>query len=190
MKLIKLVLLLGTLIALSGCPPICTQMEEMDCGPIHDSILTMLPYSSSQTIRFRHSGGHEIEFAIEKKNETHFVADECFSVTYSSIAFKLSPNYPLFNIEMATNNFMKQTTALSIYLNNASTFIPFDSKRWETFQIVESVNINSNIYHNVFKLKMENYQPNQPIRPDSLYFNFEAGILLIKMTNNETFSLI
>jgi hypothetical protein len=188
----QLILICLGLLTLTACPPPCDSYENIAREPVPDSIIAFLPYQNGDIVHFLHSGGHIIDYSVNRWSEKTKIEDDCYTADYHYVTTKLIPNYSVFEINMNIDNNSNEVYPLQIYIGGYDCYIPTNSNYWIDYNIVDSLEVNNFTYYNVFKLKMNyNYFSNtsQPISIDSLYFNFTYGILKLKMTNNEFYAL-
>jgi hypothetical protein len=191
---LKLVSIVVLAITLSGCPPPCESYLKVDNGAIPDSIISLVPYSDGDTVRFRHSMGHIIGYAVERERNFYteiFDRGACIELTYETDNTLLTPDYPVFSFALNITGFDTTLYVLDIMMGSNYVSIPLNSEYWDNYKITDSVEVQSIFYYDVFKLKASSYWYNSSSEMylDSLYFNFSSGILKLIMSNNENYTL-
>jgi len=174
----------------------CDPPTLIQLVPISEENLAMLPYKKCDTLTLVHSGGKIIKFAIEQTSskEQTYCEDYCCDTNYEYEVIRtfLQPDYPIFDIEFYMTGFESNQVQLSVSMGNSSMIIPTIDITREYYQAKDSVFIGNTWYRSVYCLKTytDSYVQNGfEIYPDSLFYNYTEGILQIKMTNNETFTL-
>jgi len=102
----------------------------------------------------------------------------------------LKPNYPIFNIEIRISNHDSAFNVLSIYAGN-SYFMFSHSNQFgfvaDTFE--DSLVLDNKTFYNVQKMKNYGYGYNEIQLADSIYYNQESGIIKIKLSNGESYTV-
>lgn len=178
---------------LYGCPP-CDPVV-LDNGPLPDSILALVPYSNGNIYRLRHSNGQLINYTSQRFSnkeimECHPCCDYTFS--YETNITRLTPDYPVFNISITLSNADTIQYEFTCFIGTYFLNIPVGrSQTGEFYHFSDSVLIGETYYYDVFRIKpSNNYLWNDYIKVDSVYYNSTSGILLIKMSNEEYFSIV
>ncbi len=194
-------LLFTILLLWTGCRP--TEYQTIDLGPLPEEILAKVPYQNGQVYKFEHSGGHTVSFSTvraSEKNKSYpddlfFCSNQVVTVyEYEVNTTVMEADYPIFNISLNLSNETDSTYRLSARIGSASFMIPLqaaDTAFWPPVTIADSLQIGSKYYKEVFKLKdYDSYwYTKDSIRVDSLFYNYDQGILLIKMTNQEYYAI-
>jgi len=191
--------LLVSLSLMTGCRP--CEYQTIDLGPLPEEILAKVPYQNGRVYEFDHSGGHTIRFstvrATEKKRsdpDLCFCNGQIVNIYLSEVNTTiLKPDYPIFNIQLQLNNHLDSSYSFSIAIGSAFFTIPLqasDTAYWPV-SVADSLQIANKSYKEVFKLKNpgDYWYTKDSIRVDSLYYNYDQGILLIKMTNQEYYAI-
>jgi len=181
---------------LYGCRP-CDEPVIIDYGKIPDSVLQWIPYQNGQVYRFRHSAGKVINFTADRQSRQELMDcgnhERCcdYLYKYEVNTTVLIPDYPVFKFEISMANMGGEIQSMGAFAGQNSFILP---GRWTPFgqyDFADSVLINERYYYHVLKLKSDNYSDfyHYSIFADSMLFNFERGILQIKMSNGEKYSI-
>jgi len=186
-------LIVCSALILTGCPPPCSSYVKVNYGEIPDSILNLIPYSDGERVSFQHSNGLVVNYSISRTEEESVEIEEwsCYEVNHKVIKAFLTPDYPIFQISLYITKFDSTYYDYSIGVGSSSVNIPVNTTPWSVDNLFDSVEVNDVLYTNVFKLKAYSYwdESENQIYLDSIYFNFETGILQLIMSNNETYRL-
>ena len=109
------------------------------------------------------------------------------------------PDYPLFDIEIRfSNGYMADSVYYQEYhgfhkyaqLNCHRLYasIPFIGESTEQFKVLDSLEVNGHVYHDVFEFPNENMDL-EGIYLQTLYYNYEKGVIAIMMSNGEKYML-
>jgi len=122
--------------------------------------------------------------------ECHYCCD--FTFSYETNITRLIPDYPVFNISMTLSNADTMQYEFSCFVGKYFLNIPVGrSQTGVSYHFSDSVLIGETYYYDVFKIKSSNnYLWNDYIKVDSVYYNSTRGILLIKMSNEEYYSIV
>lgn len=180
------------MISLIACPP-CNPII-VDNGQIPEQALSTIPYQDGDTCVFKHSNGLEINFFVTRQTTTessYWEHCEEYTYQYQINSAKLLPDYPVFEFNLAISNL--DTTNLNFYasIGKFGFMVPVSEEQYMYAAIVDSVFIASDWYYDVFRLKSDyyNYNFSDSIYADSLYYNYEFGILKILMSNGEYYEI-
>lgn len=198
-KYFAFILLLVVLLLWTGCRP-CTY-QTINLGPLPEEILTKVPYQNGRVYNFDHSGGLSVGFSTVRASEKYqsypdlcFCSNQTVNFYVSEVnTTVLEPDYPIFDIRLELTNHIDSSYSFSVMVGSAYFTIPLqtaDTAYWPV-TIADSVQIGNKYYKEVFKLKNfdDYWYGNDSIRVDSLFYNFDQGILLIKMTNQEYYAI-
>ncbi|MBE0662642.1 MAG: hypothetical protein IH597_09255 [Bacteroidales bacterium] len=179
---------------LYGCVP-CDDPIVLDNGPLPDSILAMVPYADGNVYSLQHSNGQIINFASTRFSETevedcHYCCDH--TISYEINSTKLTPDYPVFSIDFWLSNADTIQYGFSCNVGKYFLNIPVHKHQYSVFlDYADSIQIGSTYYYDVFRIKPYNHNLyNEPIKVDSVYYNRTEGIIFIKMSNEEYYSII
>ncbi len=191
MRTLKLLFLLPLVLLLTGCPR-CRPVY-FNNGPLPEKALAYVPYKDGEVYKFRHSAGHIIRFTCSRFNQTAQThCEECCSTVFNYMVNTtwLEPDYPLFNIQIDIANPDTSYLYCSAYLG-AGFNIPVNPQDTILAQKTDSVFVDSTWYYDVFLLKSYpgDFLDLGEIYVDSLYYNYQNGILKIIMSNNETYTI-
>jgi hypothetical protein len=207
MKVFHLALVI-ILIALSSC---CREEPiETASYPLTDKELSLIPYDLGDYIRFNHSNGYEFSFYVsENKVEWKEYHEFCewfccpaYYFSYQTKITKLEAAYPKLIIELSLGapNFGNYSPGqLNVSLNyRHSASLVYDSNMifnadslMKSFYY-ESIEINNRLFTNVIEKYFDTHQFVQDtsiLLPKSILYN-ELGLLQIKMSNNEKYSIV
>jgi len=181
------------LFVLSACRP-CEPPLIIDNGRIPDSILNDVPYQDGHSYKFRHSGGLVIEFASTRQSREEWLrCERCckYEYKYEVNSTTLIPDYPVFNFGLDISNPDSANFQLTARVGYYYFYIPAYDYPPENVDFTDSVLLDGKIYRNVFKLKSNygSYYDRDILFADSMYYSYERGIIQIKMSNGEKYSI-
>ncbi|MFA6403331.1 MAG: hypothetical protein WCX31_17165 [Salinivirgaceae bacterium] len=201
----KAILFIIASLLISGC---CNE-EPVEAGryPLTDVELQLIPYSLGDTIRFIHSNGYEFDFKVTKetlewKKHSEFCEWNCCGQGYYSYQQKttvLESLYPKLSLkfQLGGNDWYYYSNNLNIDINNRFALsMPFDSLGNiicdnQTVRCYDTLRINGYLFYYVFEKDFDFYyslEDSTLFMPESILYN-QYGLLQIKMTNDETYSL-
>lgn len=180
-------------ILLYGCWPCDSIIVEN--GTLPKSALKYVPYLDGNTYKFKHSNGFVISYKTNRKTEK--VLERCehcckYKYSYEVNTTKLITNYPVFNLEFNIDNFDTLNYSCYATIGQGGFNIPINNDfDRELYQKVDSIKIGSEYYYQVFKMKSNNfgYDSQSSIYVDSLYYNYEKGVIKIILSNNENYTI-
>lgn len=192
--------------ALTSC---CTE-ESVETAryQLSGNELELIPYENGQKIGFVHSNGYEFDFTVtEDKLEwqvyQEFCEWNCCGLDYYSYEVrttKLASAYPDLTIEMSIGSYsygyypsffnlnINNRHFLSIQYDSLANFICNSSSGVICF---DTVSIQNEIYTDVIEKKFDIHyfiEDSTILVPESILYN-SLGLLQIKMSNAETFSI-
>lgn len=213
-KLISFTIILFSCIACCTLAPLETgnfELKKTDAD--------LIPYKSGEKVHFVDSKGTEFDFIVSEditKWEKQPMRMDMFECPYKYFSFQaryvslvsLQPNLKFrFNVQTDSTIFSflsnldtipkEQSNAvhgINITFNDVYYFgINYDKQLniicGDTLTACfDSIRINGNLYTSVFEKEITTRPDNSRIEPKSMLFN-KAGLLQIKMTNNETYSI-
>ncbi len=185
-------LVIAILLFFSGCDP--CEPETFDMGKLSAEVLAHIPYQSGEQVTLQHSEGHTINFQVTRsttQKEERLCGRCCDIYVFEENLTVLAPDYPIFSISLSVSNMDSAVHTFGVRTNGASFAIPTKEFQNEYFTLADSLKIGDNLYYDVFLLKDEwdYYSPENPIRVDSLYYNYSHGILKIVMSNDEYYQI-
>ncbi|WP_456376487.1 hypothetical protein [Lutibacter sp.] len=197
--------LITYLIILSAFPTCCNdEAIETEKISLSENEIQLIPYSLNQNINFQHSNGFTFNFVVTQDtynwNSDNY-CDDCCGGEYTSYQERyvsLESEYPEFNILLSLNSLQDiefEEKSLNIQINRYHSSLKYDSSAkfiCETIICYDEIVINDNTYFNVIECELENkYDTNNSINlyPQKVLYNNDFGIIQIKMSNNETYSL-
>jgi hypothetical protein len=187
-------LIIALFVIFSGCRP--CEPETYDMGKLSDEALAHIPYQSGDQVTLQHSAGHKINFQVTRtttQKEEHLCGHCCDIYLFEENQTILTPDYPIFPITVTISNMDSVVHAFGVWMNGASFSIPTTDFQFEYYHQADSLIIGKSTYYDVFLLKDEldyyQYSQENPIRVDSLYYNYSQGILKITMSNDEYYQI-
>lgn len=181
-------LFLGLLLALAGCR--CDEPLMIDLGPIPDSILNQVSYQNGKAYPFRHSGGMVIDFASQRTSHDEYTwCDHCCKYLYKYQLNEtiLHPDYPVFDFRVVLSSEDTLNYSHVIWIGHSLFYLPGYTNPPVDYGYSDSIQLNEKWFYGVYSMKNSNEPISEKgsIYPDSLYYNFQSGILKIVMTNGE-----
>ena len=110
------------------------------------------------------------------------------------------PDYPLFDIEIRFSNgymadsvyyhdnYDKRPKYAQLNCHRLYASIPFIGEPTEQFKVLDSLEVNGAVYHDVFAFSNEGMDL-EGICIQTLYYNYEKGVIAILMSNGEKYML-
>lgn len=197
--------LITYLIILSAFPTCCNDAAvETEKISLSESEVQLIPYSLNQSINFQHSNGFTFNFVVTQDNynwNSDNYCDECCGGEYTSYQERfvsLESEYPEFNISLSLNSlqyFEIEGKFMDVKINRYNSNLEYDDNSkfiCENVICHNEIVINGKSYFNVIESGLENnYDDDSSINlyPQKLLYNKNFGIIQIKMSNNETYSL-
>lgn len=188
----KPVYLLFILVLLPSCWP-CDPVI-IDLGDVPDDGIAFVPYLPGETISLEHSEGLTITYSIQRESRDEETWCEwcCKNIyRYEVLTTKLTPNYPTASIEITMNSSDSTFIPCSVYTDGGYFIIPTNKVMPDYDNKLDSIQIGLETYYDVFLLETDSWNKSDgEIYADSLYYNFEFGILKLTKTNDEYFQLV
>lgn len=206
---LKLALIIFSLTLFYSC---CNEDPvETDRFELTEEEISIIPYKQGDLLSFKHSNGYTFDIAVEESVvswEKHhdFCEWFCCPPTYISVQTaraKLVSTYPKLTFDIAVegnNSYYSDYKGLNITLNNKhQTTIPYSIEyNFETDSVNKSyfyelMEINGSDYQNVVEKHFDShYYINDTtlLLPKAVFYNKQFGLLMLKMSNNETYSLV
>jgi len=184
-----------TLILLLMLLPSCRPCEPVtiDLGDLPEEALLFVPYQNGQTVSLKHSAGQVIHYAVSRqtKEERFSWTESCVEYVFEVNSTILTADYPIFNFRFDISNEDTLNYICTAYIGYNSFVIPTFENGYDYFEKADSIVLDTTTYYDVFKLTSydSNYDNSDSIRPDTLYYNYETGILKITMTNEEYYQI-
>lgn len=193
------------LILLSAFPTCCNE-DPVETEKIYlsESENQLIPYTLNQTINFKHSNGFTFDFIVNQDNyvwNSDYYCDHCCGGEYTSYqerVVSLQSKYPEFNILLSLNSLQYIETeekSMHVQINRFNSSLTYDNNAkfiCESIICHDTIVINNNTYFNVVACELKNiYETDEAINlyPQKVLYNSDFGIIQIKMSNNETYSL-
>ncbi len=190
----------------SCCLKESVEVAKYELSPGEQSLL---PYSKGEIIKFIHSNGYEFDIKVTKsklewKQHYDFCEWNCCGQDYFSYQTKtatLESSYPKFRIQISLGgrkymDYLPQNLDIALNYDHSVQF-PYDSLNNFICDSVsktifyDSIPLNNQMYHKVIMKNFEHYgftNDSTMLIPQSIYYN-QKGILQIKMSNNETYTI-
>lgn len=191
----KYIFILLLLITATACHP-CDPPIFIDNGKIPDSILIMVPYQNGQIYKFRHSGGLTIRFAATRQSTEEWLrceSERCcqFEYKYEENTTTLNPDYPVFSFGFDQENMNPETFGFFARVGYYFFQVPTNDYQSSYCGFADSVLIGDKFYYDVFKIKSiyGTAYDRDTIFADSMYYSYKKGILQVKMSNGEKYSI-
>ncbi|MEA3451372.1 MAG: hypothetical protein U9Q83_05655 [Bacteroidota bacterium] len=182
------------IVLISGCSQCnLTNQIIIENGKLPDSALLYIPYQDGEIYKFKHSNGLVVNFSTYRKttDEITGCVEYCkYETHYQKNSTNLYPDYPIFDINLEINNLDTNYIFCSAFIAKSSFIIPTGNNNFENVKKMDSVLIDTVYYKDVFKIKANYYSYiDESISVDSMYYNYEFGILKIIITNDETYTI-
>jgi len=178
---------------LTGCPR-CGDPEELYMGPLPDEALGYVPYHNGETVRFLHSRNMSVTFTAWRATwpQESSLCGECCDkiIHYETNITQLVPDYPLFDIRLEIANPDESLYWLTATVGGSSFRIPTNGPDTSTATRVDSIQVDSTWFHDVYLLQGSWGTPGEEaVYVDSIWYNYTEGILKIIMSNEEYYTL-
>lgn len=185
-------LFLLALLLLPGCRP--CDPQTFDMGALSADALAMVPYSNDEKTVFKHSNGKLIYFTVERntyQRTEHMCAECCDILKFEEDITRLMPDQKVIQPELYISNADSTYIVCYIRVNQSSFQLPVHNFELEMVEMLDTMKLGTKEYYNVFCLEYQSgfYSPDTPIYIDSLYYNFDFGILKITLSNDEFYQL-
>lgn len=185
----KTIYLLCLVLLLPSCCP--HGIIENRLGALPDSALSFSPYQDGSKLKLKHSAGKVVTYSIFRETTEEYFSptESCVETIYELNTTRLIPDYPVFDLRIDISNLDTIQYYCNAYIGYDSFEIPtFDNDYYEK---ADSISIDSTVYYDVYLLSSIGINHNSPgsIYADSLYYNFENGILKIIMSNEEFYQI-
>ncbi|NHB70345.1 hypothetical protein [Perlabentimonas gracilis] len=173
--------------------------------------LLIIPYEQGGFLSFKHSNGYTFDMIVEEsavcwEKRNDFCEWFCCPPTYISVQTaraKLVSSYPKLTFEFAVegdNHFYSDYKGFNITLNNKhqATILYNSGFNFETDSVsktyfYELMEINGSDYQNVVEKHFDSHyyiSDTTLLLPKAVFYNKQFGLLMLKMSNNETYSLV
>ena len=176
-----------------GCRPTPCEYIVKTYQKLPVECLEMVPYKNGQVVKLQHSSGYVISFDVQRETtEYHESCRECCEDrSYEINTANLFPNYSIFDIQLGISPIDSVNCGFNVYVGKYQFWMYTNMENSEFFQKADSIVINEKVYYDVFKFKSGvgyGYN-NDSIYTDSLFYNYKFGILQIKMSNGENYTI-
>lgn len=165
----------------------CKDGIEINRYYLSDTEKTIIPYVDNQIIRFVHTNGYEFDMNVigvytnmERTNTEHCGQNY---TSFETKKVELESNIPELYISVSIMP-LEFNPYMSININRMS-YKKDISKELD----IDTLIINSQMYTNIYKFETQILDTNI-IYPKTILYNKDYGIIKIKMTNNEEYSII
>ena len=180
------ILIISFLIASVGfCTPKCDESNLIDAYAFPDNMEELIPYENQDKFTLIHNSGTEIPFEVFRNStvETGGCDHCCDYYTYENEELFVVSDYPFYDIQFNIN--AGEEGIFNYGISIGREYFSLD----EDMQMSDSVKINNQYFHEVFKLKSNSYSEEYEREVDSLYFNYSTGILKIIQQNGDTYEI-
>lgn len=179
-------------LSLGGCWPCDTIKVENE--PLPESALGFVPYKNGDTYSFRHSNGLVINYKTTRETHEEWSGcSECckYEYRYEVNSTRLVPDYPVFTLQFEIDNLDTSNFHCFASIGKYGFYVPINDEFSGGVEKVDSVKVDSEYYYQVFKLKSnhDNYYFQDSIYVDSMYYNYENGIIKILLSNGENYTI-
>lgn len=207
-RIVSLPIIFGAMMVLLTACPHSSKTTYKDLGKIPEQYLATVPYQDGDVFRLQHEGNRVvIDFTVSRHRQKETGYDYIYLEKYKPAPnyyydyevdiTKCTPNYPIFDVELSFSNLYmlyeeegmaseaeKQANLFAV----GSARIPFNGEDHSNYNVVDSLEINGHYYHDVFKLKADNYNVEEgSIYAETYYYNYETGLLGVIMSNGEKY---
>jgi len=178
-------LIIIILLLIGAC---CKDSIELKRYLLTDTEKSVIPYSNNEKVRFAHSNGFEFDISVSnitislERTETEHCGENYIS--FEKILVNLQSNTPELYINISIVPFEYYNDNMSISVNSYY----FDSKPINSAPDIDILKLGDRIFLDVYEFTNENCDP-AIICPKTVFFNKNVGIIQIKMTNDETFTI-
>lgn len=183
-------------IILVGCDFHCKEvLFDTYQDKIPDSVLNYLPYKNGDVVDFINSDDIIISYQVtrETKIGIEYLNDECSveRMHYEQNQTDLNSVDSKFDIRLIVSNYIPINTYL-LEISHHNFRIPVSENSQEYADVVDSMLINNVLYYNVFIREREAIIPYyiDSVQADTIFYNYEFGILEIDFTDGETYRRI
>lgn len=198
-------------IGFTGCPG--HEPEYIDLGTIPEKYLPTVPYQDGEVFYLQHESDRMVipfkvtRYRVKSQGNNAYGFDDYLIGSKMSPAPSVyfdyeidittcKPDYPLFDIDIRfSNGYM----ADSVYYNQPIRYkyaqlnchdlyasFPFIGEPTEMFKVIDTIEVNSQVYNNVFEFNNQG-QDLQGIYVKTVYYNYEKGVIAIYMSNGEKY---
>lgn len=183
-------LIFGCVFIFYACP-LCIESYS-DNGPLNDEAKLLVPYKDQGIYSFKYNDTLIINFDAYRGLEQGIdqCAECCYGVKYEIDKTVLTSDYPLFKISFEVDNL--DTSDIHFYAKVGPDYFYIPTPEWPP-QYVEksdSMMVNSFWYINVYKLKSSASPNSNYVYADTMFYNYDYGILKIKMSDGKDFTYI
>ncbi len=178
------------ILVLSGCIP--CDSASLDKGSLDPEALLCVPYQDGETLSLQHSSGLLIHYSVLRQSTIEMQhPDHCGDIIqYESNKTTLSPDYPTFDIRIEIDNFSGTADYGSVWMSRSAFIIPTKPNSEGNYDWYASFELDGQMYENVFIFANPYVAENTlQIYVDTLYYNYEQGILKITMSNDEYYQI-
>ena len=164
-------------------------------GEIPDSIINLVPYENGEVVNFLNADGKILTYHVvrESKQLTEQIVEECYvsSTTYAVDETNLVSDSANCPIEFAITNRV-EFDFYAVKIKNTDFTIPATEYYYQLAHVVDSMTINNVVYYNVLKETPFYFESQNAdsLNADTLFYNYEFGILEIDFENGERFQRV
>ena len=181
------ILLVSFIIASVGfCTPKCDESNLIDAYAFPENMEEFIPYEDQDQFTLVHNLGTKIQFEVLRNSTVESgVCDHCCDYnTYENEELFIITDYPFYEIQFYITAGEDERFHYGISIGR--DFFSLN----EEMQMSDSIKINGQYFHDVFKLESNSYIEEYEREIDSLYFNYSTGILKIIQQNGDTYELL
>ena len=204
-KMTALSLFGAMLLLFTACPR--SKPTYVDLGSIPEQYLATVPYQDGDVFRMQHEASKviiEFEVSRYRNKETGFdyvyrhKPAPNYYYDYEVDRTICKPKYPIFDVDISfSNQYMAYEEEEAQAWNKVATlyvaggtYIPLFGEDCSNYEVLDSLDINGRYFHNVFKLKTDYYyEDEEMIHAETVFYNYEKGLLGIMMSNGEKYWL-
>lgn len=187
----KYLLILSAVIIFYACPD--CENEVIDWGSIPDSIKTLIPYQDGEIYSLKYSDSLMINFEVERWSEEDWAYGRgswCpTDIRFEKEIVRLEPDYPLYDIEISLSNIDSSHYSYIINLRSQDFYIPVNPLDLDYAEKIDSMIIDSVTYKDIFVTYSSAYINNQWAEYDTLFYNYDSGILKLSFSNGERYTI-
>jgi hypothetical protein len=165
----------------------------INIGNIPDSVLNLIPYKKDDTVKYSNTEGNEILFLV--KTEINEVEIDnvnckcCNTIKYNLNSTILHSEKTNFNIQFYIAYYDSYLFRNSLIIKDNEYILP-TSGTMTNYDIFDTIYIDSVLYTNIYKITpYEGFSPYDEFYPDTIYYNFENGLIKFDNDSNESYFL-
>ncbi len=174
-------------------------------GDIPEEYLATVPYQNGDVVKMMHESSRLVINYRVSRNRFHNMSEPIGEDYDYQVDFThLKPDYPTFDLGITLTAEYKKyelegeeapKTGL-ILLKGSDTYVPFINTDATGYTVLDSLEVNGQVYYDVFKLDCKHYEfppdysiPTHSIYAATCYYNYAKGFIGIELSNNEKYWL-